>query len=277
MKKALALVAVLGLVGSAAVAAPIVQEFPCNRDTGLSGYSSEVYIGTGARSSVCAAKAYQHQAVFDWDTDAIKAYIAANQPAGWPMVVELAVALASGVTAREVEVSTILGNDWIEGDGSSNAGPFLWSIGTLGATTMFAQTAYIDADGDPLTTGDRTEDPANSVVWTDGVNPVGSFRDIYDTPPMTNSVGLVYDGTEVQTDYTSCVLDAAVVDDLLNNALNRGLFMHDTEWGNMNVYMREQGGGSVAPKLIVTFVPEPLSLALLGFGGLGLLIRRKRS
>ena len=55
----------------------------------------------------------------------------------------------------------------------------------------------------------------------------------------------------------------------------RGLRMWDEEYFNDQNMARERWGASADPQLVL-YIPEPATMILLGLGGLGMLIRRKR-
>ena len=277
MKKALAFVAVLGLVGSAAVA----DIFNTTKDNSVLGHSAERLLNCGATSNNRVAKWSQHLMVLDFDTAAMKAFETANPlGAGQYYQAELFLRVYSGwgATPRNVGLGTLnVGVDWAEGDG--NWGNYGWSAGTGASIYAYAEAYWqVNDNGTTTCTGDDfTEiDPTLSVPWK---NEAGTAVSNLPSLPinLTNSVNFVASSAD-HGSYVGVVLDAAVYDDLVNNSLNRGLrtFHIDDHDNNSKVAFREQSGGAQTPYIELTVVPEPFSLALLGLGGLGLLIRRKR-
>jgi hypothetical protein len=280
MKKALAFVCVLGFVASAAVA----DVFNATKDNSVLGHSTERLINHGGRGADRVAKWTQHLMAVDFDTAAIKAFEAANPlgpgeyyqaelflmpSGGWP----------PAPTTRTVGIRTLNSDsDWAEGDGS-NWSDYNWSEPAGGSIYAYAEAHWrMNDNGTPADTTDdfKEIDPATSVPWKqeDGT-PVSNYPSL--PANFTNSVDFAASDAD-HGSYVGVVLDAVVYDDLVNNAKNRGLrtYQTDSSYNNSSVYFREQSGGANTPYLEVTVVPEPFSLALLGLGGLGLLIRRKR-
>ena len=260
MRKVAIAVLVLGFATASAWGqATEAWEFKVNRDTGLCGHSSEMYISTGAQGHARAAKNYQHQMIMDWDTDAIQAYIDANKPEGAPVNAKLWACIANGGNDNTINISAYEGNDWVEGQ-STEYGWLTWPAGIADAeaTYQYAQTAT-DGIQDPLRpVGEFGCDTAASVAWSnqqDGTD-AADFRTIFDNPGLTNSTSAAvvaampagWWGVEI-------VLDEAIITDLLTNPDNRGLYTWGPDWGNTNLMSMDQNGrpGPYAPYLEITF------------------------
>ena len=284
MKTALAFVCVLGLVASAAVA----DIFNTTRDNSVLGHSQERTINCGASSNNRIAKNTQHMMIMDFDTDAMKAFEVANPLAvGEYYKYELFLSVYSGwaVTPAAVNIRTLnSASEWAEGDG--NWADLDWTPGTPASIYGYAQAYWqVNDNGTTTCTGDdyKEVDPALSIKWQDET----SGSDVSNLPGLAHNYQNNLDFVASSADhdnYVGVVLDDdadpmnlnLLVDDLLNNTLNRGLRTWKDAYGNEKVAFREQSGGARTPYIEVTVVPEPFSLALLGLGGLGLLIRRKR-
>ena len=263
MKNALAWVAVLCLVGSAAVA----DSFNATKDNSVLGHSSEIYMNTGAYPNSRIAKTYQHQMILDFDTAAMKAFQTAN-PLGvgeyYKYELFLHVRRDWGAAPKAVQIRTLnVDDDWAEGDGMWNI--FDWSAGTAASIYQYAQGRYTDVDGLPGT-GDEVLDTANSIPWKDE-NGVAASNLRLLPYSYQNAVDFAASSADHGT-YVGVVLDDdldplntnLLVNDLLNNPKNRGLRTWKNDWINEKVDFREQDGGIYAPYLEVTVGRAPVTV-----------------
>jgi len=255
--------------------------FEPNRDTALSNYAGagstppldgEMLIGSGASTATRFAKMlYNETYLCDFDTAAINTWITANPlPADQYYSVSWNVKLnggwgvqtpAGGNTYNEsfaTPQSLNIRYDWVEGDqvrGLSGwnsdqgvARDYLnWTFGTASATAMYSQCYnYFD----PTSTGSpdlgRKLDEAKSVMWTTEAGIMcdstryGNFWASSQISRYTNSVNIT--GTYGDNgSYRGVVLDPILVQDLLNNPMNRGLRCVGDGVGaeNISIYTRE--------------------------------------
>jgi hypothetical protein len=267
MQRVIAILAVIGLVGaaaSAALAPQLVVRYKADRDNcNISGSPLENW---GQAPDGRMAKWKQENVYADWseaDLMDLEAMLASPPPAPY--------------TAWEVRYATTnpnwgipggidpnfhafvevfySGNDWVEGDGPK------YGPGTFGACDSFAEKSA-------------------QVPWTDpGTGAPVSF---WGCPAMQNSIPVSYfDGNTVPggPEYmTNVALDIPLVLDLILNPHARGIrTWTNARDQNHNAYMRGQWGiPGVAPALELYAVPEPATMLLIGLGGLGLLLRKKR-
>lgn len=135
MARSLILTFVVCLVSSAAssLEAQTVMRFPVTRDVGIAAHSAEKFTNTGAEEQFRGAKFNQHSALFDFDTDAIKAFVEAN-PGAVSATLNI---FPLGAPDTDVAILTVESlNDWVEGD-ASGVGcctQFGWTEGTLAVT-----------------------------------------------------------------------------------------------------------------------------------------------
>ena len=284
MRNALVIFAAVALVVSIGVAAP-VMDFNVIKDTGNDHGSRNA--NAGAAGTVRGAKNpwMEDTSYYDWDTAAIEDFINANGGVGMIAKVEfylMPVTCPGQGTNVGINVFALQsGNDWAEGDGGSIWPAFNWSgPGGPAATYNNAQGYWRWNDaGTPADTSDdfKEDDPTQTLPWT---NPVGGAAvggvDHSSLRPIQNS--LDWDPGDVGGVYYGVVLDPAVYLDIIQNPLNRGIILwdlldapHPDE--NWQANMRESG---LPAYLRVTMVPEPASLLLIGLGGLGVLLRKKR-
>jgi len=251
LKSRVAACMVVLTVVSAESAMAQVEVFPVNRDVGINGYPGEEYTNTGASPTVRGAKYRQHAALFDWDTEAIKVFLAAN-----PGQVSATFSIYPlGTPDTDVTVQTVESlEDWVEGDGAGGCCQiFSWTEGTPAVTHFYAQTFYLPGP---------VEDPDQSVPWLNDED--GSQYGFMNTGPgggalpnFINSTPLELASWEVGT-FISVPLDEDLFTDLLENENNRGLRLAaPTSGSNWMVSMKEQAGGAEAAFLEVTVIPQP--------------------
>lgn len=289
MKKALVLLVVLSMT-SWAMGAPAMS-FPVNRDAGQDMGSSDA--NSGAATMVRGAKATwrEDSSFYDWDTAAIESFIGAN--GGTAMVSKVVFGVYPGTLwGRDLVNPDTVGikvyglqsqTDWMEGNGTSIWTNWNWTLGTAAVTENRAQAMWRWNDGGTpgITTDDFKELDPMSQDWIDVG---GTARDLRDPQmwPIQNAKDLIAPaagwavGTPVEVD-----LDPAFVADLLGNGMNRGIVLWENADlphpdDNWQAHMKEWGGGARAAYIRVEMIPEPATMVLLGLGGLGMLIRRKR-
>ena len=266
MKNVLAALCVVGLVASVASA----QVFPTTRDSFILGHSSEMNIGGGLVTSQRMAKAgNQHFQVFDFDFAGLNAYIAANPTV--PVRFN-AYYTGGGADAQQIQVRAFNAvNDWTEGDQTAAWTNFGWTMGTKQVLRHYAGGVWhVNDNGTPTSTGDDFQeiDAAASDLW----NPADSNEWLEDLAYTQNGADLTIVDASV-AGFLSVELDAAFLTALQDGDL-KGIYVTTDSWANASGRSREYG--SVAAFAAFIEVPEPFSMTLLGLGGLGLLIRRKR-
>jgi hypothetical protein len=273
------------------------MQFPAARDNGMNGWNNhdgygdppvydktletEEFSSPGLQGAVRARKANQHTVIMDWDTDAIKQWLATNSKPGDTLAWTLNIypVDANDVPPDEVTIETIESlNDWVEGDGVGSFDNFSWSEDTAAATTNFAQTYYTFDDD-----GEKVLDEAKSLPWVDDDTGTGGIddnqyrliggNDNYSSgsriPNFLNSVSFTSDDlldAASNLTHASVELDNELVNALLNDPNNRGLLLGpdtDTLYSNWRIWTREGDGidpggvndpipGPVAPFLSVT-------------------------
>ncbi len=142
------------------------------------------------------------------------------------------------------EVSSANG-DWVEGTGTPGTvtGASTWSYKHYTTGNWAGSAGCSTAGTDYVSTGLATASGASGtwVTWT-----------------------LSAAGLELLEDWA----DGAKT--------NTGFYLRHTTGNRLNYRSSEYSTVSYRPKLDITYTPEPATMTLLGLGGLGLLIRRKR-
>jgi hypothetical protein len=238
-----------------------VGEFHSVKDAGVLKAGGEEWSNAGGASAVRPMKGRQHFLAMDFNWTDVEAFIAANplEP-GWTMKVELRLVAAFNDDLMGMDCRLVLIENetvWTEGDGPHNYANFNWSAQADPAiTSKYAQTnldgtgtgpwPWGDFDGKRNVAGqynfyELTWNAANVPSWVE-LDPIffGKLR-----PPTTDNY--------------------------------HGLYTYDVDsnWSNGMCYTRDQNS-TVDPMLRITFIPEPASLLLIGLGGVGVLLRKKR-
>lgn len=242
MGRIVAILACIGIVASLSVAAPILT-ISANRDNQTADWNNR---GSNSNSGIAAIYPAGNTGQYycDWsaaDLTALWAQLQTPPPAGQVYEVKI------NVTAREYS-------------SSSEAG-----------VNVGMRTFQYSVDWAELTADDHRPTGSGSNYGAYGV--ITSLPGVSNTGLIVDWVGpsLVVPGVFV---VNSAVLDLAVVDDLCNNALARGILFYPTGASvTKQISTKEQWGGA---KITVDLIPEPASLTLLGLGALGALIRRRR-
>ena len=264
MKKSLVLLAVVGLLASVCSAEQVMLKVTCARDNfNLTNAPGQ---NCGHKCNARWAKGKQETMYCDWeeqDVEEILLMIQTPPPApftGW----EVRFA-TTGVGWDAPDPNAIIyfgafdsGLDWNANESCDNAA----CANQAGACDSFSD----DTAG------------AN-IPWTlCDMSPVPSF---WQLPELTNSVpflGFNPSPGPATVDTNQAVVDLAVLQKLAYDPCTRGLRCWSNEYPNFQIYARGQWGcpGPAAPALLVVAVPEPTTMLMIGLGGLGMLIRRKR-
>ena len=287
MKTALAIVAVVGFVASFAMGGQ--ARFGVTRDAALHAHSVETHSNGGAGTQGRVGKGgpglsySQEWGIFQWDNAAdIAQWMEAEAVAeGWAdladavangaVQVEFQVAAPADVPDKRVVLQTLWSeNDWTEGDGPNNYANYNWTTDSA-VTNSHAQ--------------DKLPDSTGAVDWVDPST--GESVQGRELPGLVNSAkieGLLGTSDPGNVVWNGAVLDEAVWKDLIlhenpSGYQTVGLATAGDGWGNMDnaqIYFRERWGDSADPSLLITIVPEPASMLLIGLGAVGLVLRRKR-
>jgi hypothetical protein len=157
------------------------------------------------------------------------------------------------VQGRYVTVGTTVGvsrmtQSWLEGTGNNTASDD-------GATwnTYDGTTAWPGTNGTPVTNSVSDGDPNYTATVGTGYNTAGPIYDL----DVTNIV-------------------AAWAGGATNNGLMIQVVNPSVENENFSLWASDDTGGT-APQLVIDYtIPEPMTMSLLGLGGLGVLLRRRR-
>ncbi len=241
-------------------AGPVRMRFEAIKDIGIYGFEgngtdpSEQLQSAGDAGAVRAMKANQQVMLMDFDTTAMADFLQANPGnATWTLNI---LPFDNVNTSSDIEVLTVEStNDWAEGDspGINNLG---WTTGTASATYFYAQTfhaagvlditnslEWADPDSGPYTFTTRIPNYTElGVPVTVGGGDTTSADD--PTPEFLNSNVFTPQALldAIGSEHASVVLDAPIVDALLNDQDNRGLRfgpLVNSEFSNWRVFDRE--------------------------------------
>jgi len=305
----------VGLLPVSRVQGQVTMQFPVSRDTNYDSWDggdgfgdppvfdktvpTEEFSSWGQIPGIRGKKTGQHASAFDWDTDAMAAWVAANTSPGDTVAWTLNVfPLGNGVPTADVTVQTLESlNDWVEGDQRlpRNFENFFWSENTAASTQDFAQT-YWKFDDE----GDRVLDLERSLPWIDDDTGTEGINDnqysVLDRPddfsqgnPIPNFVNASVitpdsvDNAAANITSFQVNLDPAVVNALLTDENNRGLIfgpLSGGAGGNWQIFSREATGDLDAegqavfqsdstqwPTEVATFIEVTVNPASEGFDG----------
>ena len=279
MRKAITIVAVVALFSSMASA----QMFYPTRDAAINREPTEMYASGGAMSEARPAKYRQHYFLMDFDWAAIEAAGAtyASPVYLFSMVAEVGDDRLDGIRARIVISSNDV--DWVEADGNDQFLNFTWTDPTVNyaVTTQYAQTIALDnpdynPDYDPEAPVGSPDpyiiDDINSVgpwPWNDFDGMRNVFMQ-YNILPLVFGLG----GVRVEVDMF-WIMPGLFSGTCVNGLPIRGIYTFDMDnAGNNGEAYLSNAGTDLSPRIEV--MPEPASLLLIAFGGVGLLLRKKR-
>jgi len=283
MKRGLAILALVVLFASVGAAAPIVLEYPATRDTSCIG-AGQAHCNAGAMPWIRAGKGVSNSgelALIGWSDHAgmlaeIEAAAASMGVALDSPFVQCTYKIYIGpkyndsmdATVKNLSVGAVMHENvtWYEGDSTNYDAPYDWTECTYAATWSNA------AEFDPNWVCDP---PLTVIDWKDPTNH-WSNREFKQLPVIQNSTG--WTAGDLANDAWSppLTLDYNVWYNLLAYDHVVGIKQWGSGWGNAdNVEMatKDEGRG---PVMTFTIIPEPASLLLMGIGGVGLMLRRKR-
>jgi hypothetical protein len=106
----------------------------------------------------------------------------------------------------------------------------------------------------------------NTLTWSNKPTDAGSS---YDSTTVTGDMD-----DYVTLDVTNLVKEWAAGTYTDDGLVIRAASTHASTY--VQFYSKEGAGAGQAPKIVVTYTPEPATMVLLGLGGVGLLVRRRR-
>lgn len=268
MKKLLVIAVAVSLCASVASAGTY---YPI-RDSGINKACGstwcEAHTNMGAITQCRFMKGRQHFLLMDFDWAAIEAEMLANPTyyARFSMVPVNDDAQYRWISLQLSENST----DWIEADGASQFTEFNWTDPTVNyaVTSQYSQTIGMD-DG----AGGVVVDPTNSAgSWPwgdfDGKRLRPGYRNAYD---LTLGVGGGRTYTVLHKAWLQYLFDGNTPD----GGPSVGFYTFDSGnfFLNAEAYTSD-AGQALSPRIDV--MPEPASMLLIGLGGIGLLLRKRR-
>lgn len=293
--RTLAIISILAIAASLAVADPVSQIFYSTKDSAFDEGNRDC--NQGAVSSQRAAKnpSMEDCSLYGFDKAGMLAFVNAN--GGWGNLQSATFNLTPSGTITDNGKGIWVGaihslTDWAEGNGSGSLfGSFNWTGTTVAAVTHnYAQEYWIYSG----TT--KVADTVNSIPWTDlAGNPIPHTNntDGFNALPVVlwNNGKLTESGTATpdlaykyrpfnDLVYNSVPLDSRFIQDLVTNDNNRGIRLWDKDDinGNENwmAYFKEYTGTSRDPYIEITLIPEPATLSLVTMGAVSLLMRKRR-